>query len=85
MIEESAEPFASGDPACLSFWNALDQPIAQSLVRPLVVVVLDVLRDRSPQMALPMPNTVEIMNRTCDGVRFRYRIPRPQASPKPTS
>jgi hypothetical protein len=38
MIEESAEPLASDDPACLSFWNALDQPIAQTLMGPLAVV-----------------------------------------------
>ncbi len=43
---------ASDDPACLSFWNALDQPIAQTMMGPLAVVVLHVLRDRSPQMPL---------------------------------
>jgi len=32
------------------FWNALDQPIVQSLMCPLGVVVLDVLLDRSTKM-----------------------------------
>jgi hypothetical protein len=27
MIEESAEPLASGDPSPAWFWNTLDQPI----------------------------------------------------------
>ena len=49
MIEESAEPLASDDPAWLSFWNALDQPIAETLMGSLAVVVLHVLRDRAPE------------------------------------
>ena len=52
MIEESAEPLAWDDPAWLSFWNALDQPIAATLMGSLAVVVLHVLRDRAPQMPL---------------------------------
>jgi len=30
VIEEPVEMLASDDQACLSFWNALDQPIAQT-------------------------------------------------------
>jgi len=60
MIEESAEPLASDDPACLSFWNVLDQPIAQSLMGPLTVVVFNVLRDRTSEMSLARPEQGEL-------------------------
>ena len=57
MIEEPAEPFVSDDPTWLSSWNALDQPIAQSLMRPLVVIVVHVPRDRSPEV----PVTIQFL------------------------
>ena len=55
MAEESAESLASDDPARLSFCNALDQPIAQSLMRPLVEIVFHIFRDRSPEVARVQP------------------------------
>ncbi len=52
IAEDSAKPFASDDPVWLSFWNALDQPIAQTLMGSFAVVVLHVVGDRAPPMTV---------------------------------
>ena len=51
MTEDSTKPLLSDNRACSVLWNPVDQPVVQSLVRSLEVIVLHVLRDRPPEVS----------------------------------
>src|SRR4029079_9696889 len=56
-IEQSAEPrTAPHATRHLDHWLSRDDSIVESLVVPLIVVVLDVLRYRAPEMPIPDRN-----------------------------
>jgi hypothetical protein len=52
VTEDAAQPFASGNRPWGEFWNPIDQPVADTLVAPLQVIMLHVARNRSPQVPL---------------------------------